>query len=386
MYNQSVQNPSLYVEYFDKEEGFSGWLVIDDLSYPLCAGGFRVQKGLKQSHLIKMAKNMSKKMQIWGIPISGAKSGIDYDPNLKNKDNAIKRFFNAIKPFLITCYSCGGDLNTNIGKLEAIAHELGIVSIKMAIAEHQKITINKYKERYALLEHTVVEDTTLGKLRAGWGVAASTFGLLECLNIRETDAKIAIQGFGTLAKATILALKVKKIKIAAIADEQKCYTDKTGNGIDYSLLLSSKSNILPDIDSTVVNITSSENIISTYCDALLLEAVENVINSDTIDYLNTKAIIPGANLAVSNDMLDILKARNIITMPCFVSGSGGTVVINALFGSEFPANEVLNYMEKKMREMTIDIIHESVVEDKTPTQVALDKINKNNFRNKPYEL
>ncbi|EBX2068397.1 Glu/Leu/Phe/Val dehydrogenase [Salmonella enterica subsp. diarizonae] len=386
MNNNDLYIPSLCLEYIDKEERFSGWLVIDDLSYPLSAGGFRVQKGLSKCHLIKMARNMSKKMQIWGIPISGAKSGIDYDPNAKGKDKAIERFFNAITPFLKECYSCGGDLNTNIERLELIAHKLGVVSIKMAIANKQNITISKFKERYSLLEHKIIEDFSLGQLRAGWGVAASAFGLLDILNIKDYDAKIAIQGFGTLAKASILALKSKKIKIIAIADEQKCYIDKTGNGISYDLLLSSKSSILPYIDGSLVSTTSPENIISESCDILLLEAVENVINSGNIHCLKTKAIVPGANLAISENVLCALKDKKIIAMPCFVSGSGGTLVINGLFGSELTANEVLNYMEKMMRDMTIDIVRTSMKENNTPTMVALQKIENKKFRETPYKI
>ncbi|EAR7199448.1 hypothetical protein EXO38_25225 [Salmonella enterica] len=254
------------------------------------------------------------------------------------------------------------------------------------MANKQNITISKFKERYSLLEHKIIEDFSLGQLRAGWGVAASAFGLLDVLNIKDYDAKIAIQGFGTLAKASILALKSKKIKIIAIADEQKCYIDKTGNGISYDLLLSSKSSILPYIDGSLVSTTSPENIISESCDILLLEAVENVINSGNIHCLKTKAIVPGANLAISENVLCALKDKKIIAMPCFVSGSGGTLVINGLFGSELTANEVLNYMEKMMRDMTIDIVRTSMKENNTPTMVALQKIENKKFRETPYKI
>lgn len=223
---EKTKQPSLCVEYFDKEEQFKGWLVIDDLSHPICAGGFRVQKGLNKDHLKKMAKNMSRKMQVWGIPISGAKSGIDYDPDSENKNSAIKKFMNAIKPFLLHCYSCGGDLNTSIDQLEDIANELNIPSIKMAIANGQNISIDKYNERYSLLKHDINNGFSLGQLRAGWGVAESVFGVLNVLNVLNvdySDAKVAIQGFGTLAKSTILALKSKNIKIVAIADQNQTY-------------------------------------------------------------------------------------------------------------------------------------------------------------------
>ncbi|NOX25201.1 MAG: hypothetical protein GXP59_03630, partial [Deltaproteobacteria bacterium] len=66
-----ADTPSLIIEYLDPLEQFRGWLVIDDLSFPLAAGGMRVQKGLTQGHLVKMARNMTMKMRVIGLPIGG---------------------------------------------------------------------------------------------------------------------------------------------------------------------------------------------------------------------------------------------------------------------------------------------------------------------------
>lgn len=50
------KEPNLIIEYFDEEYNAHAWLVIDDLSKPLAAGGLRVKDGLTKQHVINMAK------------------------------------------------------------------------------------------------------------------------------------------------------------------------------------------------------------------------------------------------------------------------------------------------------------------------------------------
>lgn len=162
--------------------------------------------------------------------------------------------------------------------------------------------------------------------------------------------------------------------------------DKTGKGIDYSLLESNDSKLFPVISSSSIQKLSKEEVISTHCDVLILEALENTITSNTIDFLNTKALVTGANLAISEDVLEDLKEKDIIAMPCFVGGSGGSVVLNALFGSELNAKESLNYMGEQMRALTKNIIELALSENITPTKVDMRKISNMTFRNVPYKI
>ncbi len=137
--------PAVVVEYVDNVEDFKGWLVIDGIDHPLCAGGMRVQKGLCAEHLKEMARNMARKMRLCGLPISGAECGIDYDPDSPGKRAAMTRFINAIKPFMLTRYSMGPDLNTKVDELTRVANSCGIPSIKYAIGAVQNFESNYFQ-------------------------------------------------------------------------------------------------------------------------------------------------------------------------------------------------------------------------------------------------
>lgn len=93
------KEPNLIIEYFDEEYNAHAWLVIDDLSKPLAAGGLRVKDGLTKQHVINMAKNMTKKMRICNLNVSGAKSGIDFDPKSPNKKTSYFKIYESYKTF-----------------------------------------------------------------------------------------------------------------------------------------------------------------------------------------------------------------------------------------------------------------------------------------------
>ncbi|MEJ2632836.1 MAG: Glu/Leu/Phe/Val dehydrogenase dimerization domain-containing protein [Acidihalobacter sp.] len=382
-------DPAVVIEYTDPQEGFKGWLVIDGVDHDLCAGGLRVQKTLTADALKGMARNMSRKMRVWGMPINGAKSGIAYDPLAPGKDAAVALFMKAIKPYLMTSYSMGADLNTQMDTLERLAHEIGVPSIKMAIANAQNLSLEEYESRYALLGQRTHGDWTLGSLRAGWGVGTAALALLDNLGLPRNEATAAVQGFGTLAKASIVALLEAGVRIVAVADVEKCLIDRSGRGLDMQVLLRTHGTLLPDPESsTDVEVTPRETVLETACDVLLLEAVENTVTAANVERIHAKGVVPGANLAVADEAVRVLHLRNIPTLPCFVAGSGGSVAMNGLFGpaAEPSAAQVLDFIKTSMDDMVAHLLSASREQGITPTEVALHLVEQGAAadRSKPY--
>jgi glutamate dehydrogenase (NAD(P)+) len=359
--------------YTDPEEKFNGWLVIDGAQHTLCAGGMRVQPGLTRDHVMAMAHNMTMKMRICGLPINGAKCGIDYPPNGPGKRAAMTRFMAAIKPFIEECYSMGPDLNTTMDELESIAHELTIPSVKMAIAKAQGLDMDAFLRRYALLSRPAIGDWTLGRLRAGFGVAMAALATLQVIQGTVKGARVAVQGFGNLAKAAIIGLTEAGAIITAIADAEKCVTTSDNQGLPIYELINAPGTLIPNISTTKsLRIEEKETILGTPCDLLILAAVENVITCANAGVIKAKAVIPGANLAVTKDGDEALYAAGIVVLPSFVAGCGGSLSMNGLFGPsvEPTPRQVLNYIADTMSAMVHKILHKSSVEAINPTSAA----------------
>jgi glutamate dehydrogenase/leucine dehydrogenase len=369
------RKPELIVEYTDPLEGFKGWVVIHALSHKLCAGGVRVQKGLTLDCVRDLARNMTIKMLIAGIRADGAKCGINYDPHSPGKKEALYRFIRAIRPYVLERYSLGPDLNTTMCELDDIAERLSIPAVKMAIAKAQGFDLPSFLKRYRILKQPFGH-ATLGRLRAGFGLAAACQGVLEFLNIPPQEATVAIQGFGGLGSAAAYTLHEAGIKIIALSDEEKSLISTNNQSLDIKAMLPSTTNCGTGfIPSSGINgrYGDRNQIYDVKCDVFIPAAIENVITVDNAGVLPIKAVVTGANLAVTQEAEKILIDRGIIIIPDFVAGCGGSLSMDGLFGPKIQpsAQEVLNHVNKRMRRIVKKVIKRSQQDGVTTREAAL---------------
>ncbi|MEN8231441.1 MAG: Glu/Leu/Phe/Val dehydrogenase dimerization domain-containing protein [Thermodesulfobacteriota bacterium] len=365
----------LILEYRDSLEGFKGWAVMHALSHKLCAGGVRVQKGLTLDCVRDLASNMTTKMRIAGIRADGAKCGINYDPHSPGKKEALYRFIRAIRPYVLERYSLGPDLNTTMCELDDIAERLSIPAVKMAIAKAQGFDLPSFLKRYRILKQPFGH-ATLGRLRAGFGLAAACQGVLEFLNIPPQEATVAIQGFGGLGSSAAYTLHEAGIKIIAIADEEKSLISTNNQSLDIKAMLPTTTNCGTGfIPSSGINgrYGDPSQIYDVKCDVFIPAAIENVITVDNAGDLPIKAVVTGANLAVTHEAEKILIDRGIIIIPDFVAGCGGSLSMDGLFGPEIEpsAQEVLKHVNKKMRRIVKKVIKRSQQDGVTTREAAL---------------
>jgi len=367
------KEPELIVEYTDPLEGFKGWLVIDALSHELCAGGFRVQQGLTLDCVANLARNMTLKMRIAGIRADGAKCGIDYDPHSPGKREAMCRFMRSIRPHILERYSVGPDLNTKMEELGDIAHELGIPSVKIAIAKAQGLNLPAFLERFGVLGDSV-DHVTLGKIRSGFGLAAACLGVLEFLEIPTQEATVAIQGFGGLGTGAAYTLHKSGVKIVGLSDEEKSLISTNEDRLDIKALIKdSTDGLIPKAQGNG-RYEDRSHIYDVKCDVLVPAAIENAVVVDNAGTISVKAVVPGANLAITKEAERLLHERDIIAIPDFVAGCGGSLSMDGLFGPSYhpSAQDVLDHVEKRMRTIVKKLLERSRKDSITPREAALN--------------
>jgi glutamate dehydrogenase (NAD(P)+) len=366
------KKPELILEYTDPQEGFKGWLVIDALSHKICAGGLRVQEGLTSDKITNLARNMTLKMRIAGIRADGAKSGIDYDPHSPGKREALHRFIGAIRPYIMERYSLGPDLNVKLNEIDDIASKLGIPSVKIAIAKAQGFDLPHFLERYGMLESSV-DHVTLGKIRSGFGLAAACLGVLEFLEVPTQEATVAIQGFGGLGTGAAYTLHKSGVKIIGLADEEKSLISYNEDRLDIKALLKDSVDGLIPKTQRSGKYVDRNHIYDVKCDVLIPAAIENAVGADIAGTISVKAIVPGANLAITEMAERLLHERGIITIPDFVAGCGGSLSMDGLFGLQPPlsAHDVLDHVGKRMRSIVKEILERSRKDGITPRKAAL---------------
>ena len=369
--------PELIVEYTDPLEGFKGWLVIDSLTHRLAAGGMRVQKGLSKEVVRQLAATMTLKMRIAGIRADGAKCGIDYDPRSPGKQEAMLRFIRAIKPYLLERYSMGPDLNTTMPELDAICARLGIASIKAVIAKSQEFTPEQFEARVQLLKQPVAH-STLGGLRSGAGVAASCTAALEFLHIPLAQAKVVIQGFGSLASSAAYFLHQAGVPIIGLADCDKSLISLDGTALDIGDLLARscsdcrRKGLIP-LDSLRHSYGDRREIYNLTCDVFIPAAIEQAIDRQAAETMQVKAIVSGANLAVTDEAEAVLHERGILVIPDMVAGCGGSLSMEGLFGpDDLPAvQDVLDHVDRKTRCIVKNLLQRSRQDNISQREAAL---------------
>ncbi len=363
--------PALVIEYTDPAEGFKGWLVRDTFCHKICAGGMRVHPYLEYAHLAAMAANMTRKMRIAQLRVDGAKCGIRYDPASPGKQEAIGRFLSAIRPYIETSYSMGPDLNIEMAELEAIASSSNIASIKMAIAVAQGWDLSYFLDRMNILNTPLTGNWNVGRLRAGYGVCAAVLATLEHLAIAPSEAKVSVQGFGTLAKATIFGLLQHGVTVVAVADAEKCIISPSQQGLAMQTILESPGSLLPDhLEGKRGRPAAINNI---PCDIMIPAAIENTVNGEVAGRIQLKGLVPGANLAVTSEAAGILYERGITLIPDFLAGCGGSLSMEGLFGpEEHPEpEEILSHINNKMQHLVNKVLDRSMEEKIHPTEAAL---------------
>lgn len=382
--------PTLLIEYTDPLEGFKGWLVMDRLRYRLSAGGMRVQAGLTGEHLTAMARNMTRKMRLADLAVDGAKCGIDYNPASPGKEAAIRRFLGAIKPYITSRYSMGPDLNVEMSELERAAQSLGIPSVKMAVARAQGWELPYFLERSRTLEEKV-GDFTLGQLRAGYGVAAAALGTLARLGIEPAQAKVAIQGFGTLGRAALFGLNEAGCRVVAIGDALQTLISEGEEGLPVEQLLNHPPPLLPAAALFPGAISRPRaEIFNCPADLLIPAALENTVGAEIAATLQVKAVVPGANLAVPEAAALILQQRNIPLLPDFLAGCGGSLSMEGLYGpaAQPSARQVLDHVRDKMHRLVTEVLDKSRQDRCSPGEAALRIIDSRpeTADRRPYEL
>lgn len=382
--------PTLIIEYIDPLEGFKGWLVMDRLQHRLSAGGMRVQPGLTRAHLVKMARNMTRKMRLADLAVDGAKCGIDYPPASPGKSAAIQRFLGAIQPYITSRYSMGPDLNVDMGELERAALPLGIPSVKMAVAKAQGWELPYFLERSSVLNEKVGA-FTLGQLRAGYGVAAAALGTLSMLGISPGRARVSVQGYGNLGRATLFGLAEAGCRISAIGDEHQTLLSESSDGLPVAQLLGHPGPLLPPASLfPATKSCHSSEIFDCPADLLIPAALENTVSPEISATLKVKAVVPGANLAVPEESALILQQRNILVLPDFLVGCGGSLSMEGLYGPpDHPtARQVLDHVRNKMQKLVKQVVEQSRRDQCSPNEAAMRIIASRPVHGdrRPYEL
>ncbi len=334
--------PAYVIEVYDPKLDFRGVVVLDNLNLGIAKGGIRMTGSVTPVEVARLARAMSFKNALAGLPFGGGKAGIMVDPktiSLRQKRAIIESFAKMLRPFVPKRYIAGPDINTAEQEMEwfAAAHgEWESVTGKPATYVSKK----GGKTRRGLPHE-------LGS--TGFGVALATKVALLHKGISLTGAEVTIAGYGNVGVFAHKFLSEWGAKVVAVSDSGGTIYDR--NGLDFTKLLSTKKktgSVMGYPGSASTKKLTRDVIYELSADVLIPAASPDVINHTNVDRVKAKIIVEGANIPMREEFEKQLHRKDVLIVPDIIANAGGVISSYA---------EYKGYDEKKM----FKLIEEKIV-------------------------
>ena len=240
--------PDRVIEWEDPPTGARGWLVINSLRGGAAGGGTRMRAGLDRRETVYLAKTMELKFAYSGPPIGGAKSGIDFDPADPRRRDVLRRWFEAMRPYLASVYGTAGDLNVDS------THDVGPLCSSVGLRHPQQGVIQGFFQpeegeleeicrriQEGLAARVGPEDEGLGvrgtplsvsDLITGYGVARAAVHLHRARGGSLEGERVIVEGFGSVGGATCLYLARAGARVVAVVDRDHAVVAPDGLDAD----------------------------------------------------------------------------------------------------------------------------------------------------------
>lgn len=349
--------PENVVQVYDPQLDMRGVLVIDNTCLGPGKGGIRISSTVTPFEVFRLARAMTWKCALAGIPFGGAKSGIQANPFKVDKIKMMKAFAKLIAPYVPEKYIAAPDMNVGEKEIEAFVETIG--DRRGATGKPKKL---------GGIPHE------LGTTGFGVGVALETslkiisnkIGLPEKLS----EVRVAIQGFGNVGIGIAKYLAKKGATIVAINDLWGCIYNKDGIDIEaaekYSYATCEEQSIKNYEESKVI---PRDDIFKVDCDVFIPCACGDVLTIETAPHLKAKLVVEGANNAVTPDAEHLLFKKGTIVVPDFLANAGGVIGSYAEYKG-MTVDEAFSLIESKIIANTKFVMRGYIDAGCTPRKIA----------------
>jgi glutamate dehydrogenase (NAD(P)+) len=328
--------PEKVLQVYDPDTGMKGVLVIDNTSTGPGKGGIRFAESVTPTEVFRLARTMTWKCASAGLPFGGAKGGIIANPSKVNQVEWVKSFAKMIRPYCPSQYIAATDVGTTELDMAVFAHEIG--DMQACTGKPQELGGIPHELGTTGYGVSIALRTTLDFLkdikRKGLESSIPLRHLINSLNIKRTDIRVVIQGFGNVGSFTAKFLNDMNIKVLGVSDVSGFVFNE--KGLDIPKLMndmkdkSKLSDLLADKQQQrySYDILDKDEIFNVDSDIFIPAALTGVINDKTAPKLlknNVKIIVEGANIPTTPSADQYLVTNNILIIPDFLANSGGVI-------------------------------------------------------------
>ena len=337
--------PEKIVYVTEPQVGLQGIVVIDNTAAGPAIGGIRMAPDVTTEEVFRLARAMTWKNALAGLPHGGGKSAILADPKGDNKESLVRHFAQAMES--LKGYIPGPDMGTDETAMAWVRDEIG-----------RSVGLSK----------------VLGGIPLDQ-VGATGFGCAICAEVAQNyadfeldGATVSIQGYGNVGQHAARFLQERGAKLTIATDLDGTVYDP--DGIDVDELVEVKNETGRVTDYAKGEKLGRDAFIDLECDVFVPAARPDVIDHKNAHRLKCKAIIQGANIPCTAQAERILHGRGIVSVPDFVANAGGVICAAVEYhgGTQKQAFETI---EEKVRENTTAVLDMAKAHSQMPLEAAM---------------
>lgn len=335
----------LYLFSPGEESSYAAIVIIDNTALGPAMGGVRVSRAVTLDDVARLARTMTFKNSLAGLPHGGGKAGIIADPGDPAKESYFRAFARAIRG--LTEYIPGPDMGSDEIAMAWVYDEIGRAT--------------------GLPEE--IGGIPLDKL------GATGFGLSECAEVAcpyagvtLSGARVAIQGFGSVGRAAARFLSEKGAVIVAVSDTSGGIYEP--DGLDVGELVATKKTYKSVIKHKTGKVLPGDALFLLDCDILIPAAGPDVIHQDNIGKIRAGMILQGANIPMTCEAEEIAHERGILAVPDFIANAGGVIAAASEYARR-TEKEAFEAISAKIKRNTEKVLEKSKKEGMLPRDAAI---------------
>lgn len=294
---------------------FPGYRVQHNQALGPFKGGIRYHETVNLSEVAALSMLMTFKNSLLGLPLGGAKGGVQVDPTkLSNYEleHLTRRFTSEIGPFIgpdkdIPAPDVGTSSQTMAWMLDTFSMESGYS--QTGVVTGKPLEIGGSQGRDAA---------------TGLGVVYIIEKVLDKLNQKISESRLAVQGFGKVGMYAALEAYNLGAKVVAVSDVSGGLYHPEGLKIPELVEYMQTHKVLKGYPKAEA--ISNEDLLELDVDVLAPCALDGVINSTNVDKIKARVIVEGANGPVTVNASNELTKKGTVIVPDILANGGGVVV------------------------------------------------------------
>ena len=299
----------------DRIQIFSGFRVQHNHTLGPFKGGIRYHPKVNMGEIAGLAALMTFKNSLLGLPLGGAKGGVQVDPAALSKseiESLTRRFTSELSPFIgadkdIPAPDVGTDEETMAWMLDTYALETGYA--QMGIVTGKPIEIGGSQGR--------LSSTGLGLVHI----------IEKALEVKDTSidrTTIAVQGFGKVGLHACIEAHALGARVVAVSDISGAIYNPRGLNITDLIKHKDENRFIKDYPKA--DPISNEELLELDVDVLAPCALDGVINEKNMHSIQAKIIAEGANGPTTFESSRYLNQKGVLVVPDILANGGGVVV------------------------------------------------------------